>query len=327
MDRIYTNKYIIRGSYTDLLIMKGGVTVGKCVIDTDDIPLVNDKIWYISHNGYVVSTVYNKDSKKNDHYYIHRIIKPTDMIIDHKNRDKLNNRKYNLIECTVLQNNLNRGIQSNNTSGHKGISFDKRRNKWRSRITVGGHDKHLGYFDTIDGAINARSTAELIYHQQKDTFDDISRTHIIAFDFDGTLTMTNTFPDIGEPRPFAKQVVNLLHDIGVTVLIWTCRDADDIHDDITPMIKWLKEHDFRYSGINSVIEHSYFPYEARKIYAHMYVDDRAYGWNESHTVMIDVLDEFMKSVMEIDGEYRRAIINRIYNGEELNIDELKEHIY
>lgn len=158
-------------------------------------------------------------------------------------------------------------------------------------------------------------------------FSDNADKHIIAFDFDGTLTMVNEFPKCGEPRPFAKEVVNFLYDMGVIVLIWTCRDKGNGYDDITPMIEWLDEHEFRYCDINTCIEYAPFYYEARKIYAHMYVDDRAYGWKDSYTIIIDVLDKFMESVMEIDKKYRHIIINKIYNGEELDIDGLKEHIY
>ena len=54
-----------------------------------------------------------------------------------------------------------RSIQSNNTSGHKGVTFSKHAQKWQAKIGVGGgKTKHLGNFKTIEEAIEARQIAE-----------------------------------------------------------------------------------------------------------------------------------------------------------------------
>ena len=55
-----------------------------------------------------------------------------------------------------------RSIQSNNTSGCKGVTFNKSANKWQAKIGISnGKVKHLGYFETIDDAIAARKSAEV----------------------------------------------------------------------------------------------------------------------------------------------------------------------
>jgi len=136
------------------------------------------------------------------------------------------------------------------------------------------------------------------------TFTDNALTPIIAFDFDNTLTIGDYFPKIGHPRTYAKKVVNLLHDLGVTVLIWTCRDSSDdvdqYHDDISPAIEWLGKHGFRFHDVNTCIKYAPFHYEARKIYAHMYVDDRAFGWQNRDDILLDVLVEFLYKHMGMD---------------------------
>lgn len=63
----------------------------------------------------------------------------------------------------IKKNAINKGRQSNNTSGHVGVSWDKSRNKWESHIKLNNNKKHLGRFDNIDDAIEARLKAELKY--------------------------------------------------------------------------------------------------------------------------------------------------------------------
>lgn len=79
---------------------------------------------------------------------------------DHKDRNELNNRKYNLRPCTQQENSRNRSKASNNTSGIIGVNFDKRKSKWRAYISVNKKQQFLGYFDNKDDAICARLKAE-----------------------------------------------------------------------------------------------------------------------------------------------------------------------
>ena len=57
-------------------------------------------------------------------------------MVDHINQIKTDNRIENLRWATFSQNNTNKSIQSNNTSGYKGISFTKSLNLeyWRVQI-------------------------------------------------------------------------------------------------------------------------------------------------------------------------------------------------
>ena len=130
-------------------------------------------------------------------------------------------------------------------------------------------------------------------------FKDNAKMPIIAIDFDGTICVDNTYPNIGKPRRYAKEVINFLFDIGVNVVIWTSRDLGlnqdgfTVHDDLTPMIKWLGSNEIKYSSINKSIQFAPFHYQGRKIYAHMYVDDLAYGFQDTEYVMVDVLRSFL----------------------------------
>jgi hypothetical protein len=72
--------------------------------------------------------------------------------VDHADNNRTNNRIENLRECTNQQNSFNAQISKNNTSGVKGVSWDKSRNKWQSKTMFGRKTVHLGRFNTIDEA-------------------------------------------------------------------------------------------------------------------------------------------------------------------------------
>ncbi len=85
---------------------------------------------------------------------------PEGMIWDHKNRDKMDNRKENLRLVTPTVSKRNQNVYSNNTSGVKGVFFDNRK---RIKIGVGGRQIDLGHFDTLSEATTARLAAEKKY--------------------------------------------------------------------------------------------------------------------------------------------------------------------
>jgi hypothetical protein len=72
--------------------------------------------------------------------------------VDHENHDTLDNRRNNLRSATQTQNLCNRGKQINNTSGYKGVSWSKMKNKYRATITVNKVTKNIGYADTAEEA-------------------------------------------------------------------------------------------------------------------------------------------------------------------------------
>lgn len=72
--------------------------------------------------------------------------------IDHINGNPGDNRIFNLRECTYSQNSANAKIRSNNTSGFKGVSWSRKRNKWIASLTINGRPKNLGGFETREEA-------------------------------------------------------------------------------------------------------------------------------------------------------------------------------
>lgn len=72
--------------------------------------------------------------------------------IDHKDRNKSNNRINNLRLCSDQENLRNRDKRKNNKTGYKNVSFLEKSGKYRARIVVDGKYKHLGYFSTAEEA-------------------------------------------------------------------------------------------------------------------------------------------------------------------------------
>lgn len=84
--------------------------------------------------------------------------------IDHANGNRGDNRFSNLREATNSQNQQNRGIQTSNTSGHKGVHYFPRKRPWRASIRRAGKQIHLGCFATKEEAAKAYADAAKIYH-------------------------------------------------------------------------------------------------------------------------------------------------------------------
>lgn len=89
--------------------------------------------------------------------------------IDHINVNNSDNRYENLREATQQQNQANRGLQRNNSTGYKGVSFNKRQNKFFARIKINNKLIHLGSYENAEEAHQAYAVAA------NDRFGDFAR--------------------------------------------------------------------------------------------------------------------------------------------------------
>ena len=83
--------------------------------------------------------------------------------VDHINRDGCDNRIENLREVTAKEQSANTGLSKANTSGVKGVSFLKARNKWRASMNLTGKKVNLGTFNTLQEAVAASQAGEKVY--------------------------------------------------------------------------------------------------------------------------------------------------------------------
>jgi hypothetical protein len=85
-------------------------------------------------------------------------------VVDHIDGDGLNNRRSNLRLATVAQNGQNRRLNSNNTSGYKGVYWEKKHRRWHVEIDVNGRTKYIGEFKDLHQAGRAYNEAAKVYH-------------------------------------------------------------------------------------------------------------------------------------------------------------------
>jgi hypothetical protein len=131
--------------------------------DLEDYELIKEYYWH-SINGYACAT----DTKTKTTILMHRIImnclRFDEKCVDHINHNVFDNRKQNLRICTNFQNNANKNLRKDNTSGTSGVVLDKRTNKWVAQILINRKHIHLGVFENFNDAIRARKNAEEKYY-------------------------------------------------------------------------------------------------------------------------------------------------------------------
>ncbi len=140
------------------------------LVDVKDAPLIMERRWYAwkrSKTWYATRKENKQDGvkrKDRKQIHLHREIlgvPPEGMVIDHINRNGLDNRRSNLRFATFSENNLNTGMFKSNTSGVKNIELHKTTGKWRVRLRRGGKEKSFGYFSTKELAIKRLN--EILY--------------------------------------------------------------------------------------------------------------------------------------------------------------------
>lgn len=137
---------------------------GKFIIDKDDFDNVIQRKWRVWENNYCTGN--------NNIIQIHQfIMNPNnDQVVDHINGDRSDNRKQNLRVTTQGNNCINKDLQSNNTSGIAGVSWDKNRNRWAPEIAIGRKRCHLGRYYKFEDAVYARYVAEIVLFDEYRSF-------------------------------------------------------------------------------------------------------------------------------------------------------------
>lgn len=87
-------------------------------------------------------------------------------MLDHINGDRTDNRLENLRPVTKRENNMNKKIRSDNTTGITGVRWHEQRQKWNARIALDGKERSLGMYEKMEDAKMARLKAELIFFKE-----------------------------------------------------------------------------------------------------------------------------------------------------------------
>lgn len=105
-------------------------------------------------------------------YLVHRLIfmymtGSMPKLVDHINHDRKDNRWANLRAVDDLDNNKNITLQKNSTSKVNGVCVHKPSGRYRAYIGEGYKQKHLGLFDTLEEAMQARKQADVEHNYHK----------------------------------------------------------------------------------------------------------------------------------------------------------------
>lgn len=105
----------------------------KVLIDIEDVDRCKERgVWSRCGNGYIVHAMSGT--------YLHRFIMncPAGLEVDHIHHNILDNRRDQLRVVTSSQQKMNTKIRRNNTSGYRGVYYDKERDTWNVHICIDG---------------------------------------------------------------------------------------------------------------------------------------------------------------------------------------------
>ena len=94
---------------------------------------------------------------------------------------------------------------------------------------------------------------------------------VICIDFDGTC-VTNEYPNIGKALPNCVEVLKKLNEKGVDLILLTQRAGKELID----AVEWFREKNIKLYSVNDNPSQNEWS-QSRKVYANLYIDDRAIG--------------------------------------------------
>lgn len=153
------------------------ITHKELLDEVDYNPKTGLMVWKRNRHGVRKGTVVGSITSNNyrsvyilgEKYLVHKLIwfyitgEYPDHIVDHIDRNSLNNKWDNLRKSDKINNARNTNLYKTNTSGVMGVNFCNTHNKWKVRLRANGKRLSFGYYENLDEAVIARYNAERKY--------------------------------------------------------------------------------------------------------------------------------------------------------------------
>lgn len=142
------------------------------LVDDEDYEELSKYSWHLNSQGYAERLTSRKEIKRKALSMHRQIFNFPKSLIDHRNGNKLDNRRRNLRMCSKSENTINTGIRKDNTSGIKGVYFCKKTNKWVAEIIKNKKKYWIGRFENkLEAAKKYKELAiklhgEFYYHER-----------------------------------------------------------------------------------------------------------------------------------------------------------------
>jgi hypothetical protein len=136
-----------------------GARGGVALVSDEDYDRLSAYRWHQGKAGYVESSF--RVNGKTRTVRMHRLVMDAGagQEVDHRNRNKLDNRRENLRLVTSAINKWNVERTTLNKTGHRGAQYRRRSGRWAARIIANGRCVWLGTFDTPEDAAHAYEIA------------------------------------------------------------------------------------------------------------------------------------------------------------------------
>jgi len=164
------NMFEVRGNIAVIFLDRKDGTTIETIIDLDDLAKAQEYSgnWFASWSKctksfYVYGSVLIEEGKWIV-ILLHRWIMdtPSNLQVDHRNHNTLDNTRNNLRNVSRSVNNQNqKGLNNHNTSGVRGVHWLKSSKKWQAYLTINGKQIHLGLFTDIQLAARAAHEARV----------------------------------------------------------------------------------------------------------------------------------------------------------------------